>query len=98
VWDSERVVTVTRNSAKNTERNSFPVFHGADRLLKLIGALYQRPRFGDRPRKLRETDGEWGDIVPRPERSRKGLPMVCLVRPDGPENLLWPKLNKVDLE
>lgn len=89
MWDSERVVTVPGTSAKNTERNSFPLFHGADRLLKLIGALYQRPRFGDRPRDLRETDGRWGDSFSRPERSgRKGLPMVCLVRPDGPENLL----------
>lgn len=75
--------------AEGDESASLPVFDGADRVFKLIGALYQRPRFGDRPRHLDETDGEWRQPVDRRERSgRKGLPMVCLVRPDGHETLL----------
>ncbi|HET6503761.1 MAG TPA: hypothetical protein VFG87_23675 [Amycolatopsis sp.] len=59
-----------------------PLFAGADRLVELIGALYQRPRAGDRPRPL-ETPRTWGRVFPREERAdRRGLPMVCLVRPE----------------
>ncbi|MBB1152957.1 hypothetical protein [Amycolatopsis dendrobii] len=53
-------------------------FAGADRLVKLIGALYQRPRVGDRPRELRD-DGEWRPGYHRERAERRGLPMVCLV-------------------
>ncbi|WP_033293882.1 ABC transporter substrate-binding protein [Amycolatopsis jejuensis] len=53
-------------------------FAGADRLVKLIGALYQRPRVGDRPRELRD-DGEWRPGYHRERTGRRGLPMVCLV-------------------
>ncbi|MFC3510310.1 hypothetical protein ACFORO_09065 [Amycolatopsis halotolerans] len=53
-------------------------FAGADRLVKLIGALYQRPRIGDRPRELR-GDGEWRPGYHRERAGRRGLPMVCLV-------------------
>src|SRR5690242_11003301 len=54
-------------------------FLGADALVKLLGALCLRPRLGDRPRKLDEQC-HWGDY--QDERSeRRGLPMVCLVRP-----------------
>ncbi|MFE3174035.1 hypothetical protein ACFXPA_01300 [Amycolatopsis sp. NPDC059090] len=53
-------------------------FAGADRLVKLIGALYQRPRVGDRPRELQD-DGEWRRGYHRERAGRRGLPMVCLV-------------------
>ncbi|MGW4401609.1 ABC transporter substrate-binding protein [Amycolatopsis nivea] len=53
-------------------------FAGADRLVKLIGALYQRPRIGDRPRDLQD-DGEWRPGYHRERAGRRGLPMVCLV-------------------
>ncbi|WP_020665064.1 ABC transporter substrate-binding protein [Amycolatopsis benzoatilytica] len=53
-------------------------FAGADRLVKLVGALYQRPRIGDRPRDLRD-DGEWRSGYHRERTGRRGLPMVCLV-------------------
>lgn len=53
-------------------------FAGADRLVKLIGALYQRPRIGDRPRELLD-DGEWRPGYHRERAGRRGLPMVCLV-------------------
>ncbi|WP_037361171.1 ABC transporter substrate-binding protein [Amycolatopsis orientalis] len=53
-------------------------FAGADRLVKLIGALYQRPRLGDRPRELRDN-GEWQPGYHRERAERRGLPMVCLV-------------------
>ncbi len=83
------MVTTSETTEKSDENTNLPVFDGADRVFKLIGALYQRPRFGDRPRHLDETDGKWGEPVDRRERSgRKGLPMVCLVRPDGHETLL----------
>lgn len=83
------VVRERKGGRRGEESTNFPVFNGADRVLKLIGALYQRPRFGDRPRRLGETDGKWGEACDRRERSgRKGLPMVCLVRSDGHETLL----------
>jgi hypothetical protein len=66
------------------EADGTPVFLGVDQVLRLIGTLYQRPRFGDRPRDLNENTVQWGELVDRKERpGRKGLPMVCLVRPDG---------------
>ncbi|WP_409185305.1 ABC transporter substrate-binding protein [Amycolatopsis sp. VS8301801F10] len=53
-------------------------FAGADRLVKLIGALYQRPRVGDRPRELQDN-GEWQRGYHQERAERRGLPMVCLV-------------------
>ena len=53
-------------------------FVGADRLVKLIGALYERPRIGDRPRELLDN-GEWRPGYHRERAGRRGLPMVCLV-------------------
>ncbi|MBV9843752.1 MAG: hypothetical protein JOZ47_01575 [Kutzneria sp.] len=76
---------------ESTSRGRRPVFTGAGRLYRLIGALYQRPRVGDRPRTLTATETEvrWGESVDRAQRSgRKGLPIVCLVRPQGPDDLL----------
>jgi hypothetical protein len=64
-------------------------FRYADRVIRLLGALYQRPRLGDRPRTLNETDGAWAGTSDRRERQgRQGLPMVNLVRPDGPATVL----------
>ncbi|MET8998422.1 hypothetical protein [Amycolatopsis sp. NPDC004169] len=61
-------------------------FVGADVLVKLVGALCLRPRLGDRPRKLDEQC-HWGDY--QDERSeRRGLPMVCLVRPSESADVL----------
>jgi ABC-type branched-subunit amino acid transport system substrate-binding protein len=65
-----------------------PGFTGAAEVYRLIGALYQRPRFGDWPRKLTATNTStyWTGRVPRDERSeRRGLPMLCLVQPAGPD-------------
>lgn len=71
---------------RDRESDFWPVFVGAAQLVKLIGILYQRPRCGDRPRELSTTG--WREL-PRQERSaRRGLPMVCLVRPDGQDPLL----------
>jgi hypothetical protein len=64
-------------------------FRYADRVVRLLGALYQRPRLGDRPRTLNETDGTWASASDRRERQgRQGLPMVNLIRPDGPATVL----------
>ena len=69
--------------------SALPEFDGVDKLVKLIGALFRRPRVGDRPRELNETDGTWGELPERRQRpGRKGLPMVCLVRPSGHAELL----------
>ncbi|MBS2966086.1 hypothetical protein KGA66_23780 [Actinocrinis puniceicyclus] len=69
-----------------------PVFDGTDRLVQLIGALIRRARHGDRPRELR--DGAWVELADRRQRAgRKGLPMVCLVRP-GEHRLLLPALHE----
>src|SRR5881227_1109453 len=68
------------------ERTEALGFLGADALAKLLGALCLRPRLGDRPRKLDEH-GEWADY--QDERSeRRGLPMVCLVRPPESADVL----------
>jgi hypothetical protein len=65
------------------------MFVGVARLVELIGLLYQRPRFGDRPRKLGRSGAGWHELADRQERSgRRGLPMVCLVRPAGQDKLL----------
>lgn len=65
-------------------------FGGADRVVKLIGALYQRPRLGDWPRELHESDVEWkpGYQRERERSGRRGLPMVCLVREPQREGVL----------
>lgn len=66
-----------------------PLFVGMAQLVELIGLLYQRPRFGDRPRELDRSGAGWRELPDRKERSgRRGLPMVCLVRPEGPDELL----------
>jgi hypothetical protein len=57
-------------------------------LYRLIGALYRRPRFRDPARKL-DGAARWRRALSRRDASdRKGLPMVCLVHPDGPSTVL----------
>ncbi|MGH3773812.1 MAG: hypothetical protein ACRDRW_20880 [Pseudonocardiaceae bacterium] len=71
------------------ESNSRPIFAGAAQLVELIGKLYQRPPFGDRPREPDRGGTGWHELPDRQERSgRRGLPMVCLVRPEGQDQLL----------
>jgi hypothetical protein len=66
-----------------------PIFVGVAQLVALIGQLYQRTRFGDRPRQLDRAGTGWRELPDRSERSgRRGLPMVCLVRPEGQDELL----------
>lgn len=66
-----------------------PVFEHAVEVYRLIGALYQRPRFGDRPRTLHTTDFTWGAPVDEDRLSpKRGLPMLCLICSDGPADLL----------
>jgi hypothetical protein len=65
-----------------------PLFAGVTEVVALIRYLYERPGFGDRPRML-ELGSGWRELEDRRERShRRGLPMVCLVRPEGPDELL----------
>jgi ABC-type branched-subunit amino acid transport system substrate-binding protein len=63
-------------------------FEGADRVVRLIGALYQRPRLGDRPRELLEESVRWGPGYQEERSERLGLPMVSLVRPNGQRGVL----------
>ncbi|WP_239154437.1 hypothetical protein [Amycolatopsis sp. FDAARGOS 1241] len=63
-------------------------FTGSDKLVKLIGALYQRPRMGDLPRSLHQANVEWEPGYQQERAGRKGLPMVCLVRSDSCEGVL----------
>lgn len=68
---------------------ALPEFAGVDKLVKLVGSLFRRPRFGDRPRELNDASGEWSALADQRQRSgRQGLPMVCLVRPSGHEDVL----------
>lgn len=83
--------TGAEQNARPDRSGQPPLFLGADRLYRLIGALYQRTRLGDRPRRLTSTETEvrWGEPAERRDRAgRKGLPMVCLVRPSDVANLL----------
>jgi hypothetical protein len=76
-------------ATKEDHTDNRPVFVGMDAVFKLIGALFRRPRFRDPARRLDPETGRWRNDLNRRERSdRKGLPMVCLVRPHGPDNLL----------
>ncbi|WP_024801397.1 hypothetical protein [Nocardia sp. BMG51109] len=60
-----------------------PNFPGAGRVYRLIGALYQRPRYSDWPRKL-TGDLRWGGAYSKDGRSElRGLPMVYLVTPEN---------------
>ncbi|HWC84875.1 MAG TPA: hypothetical protein VG756_33355 [Pseudonocardiaceae bacterium] len=79
----------THTTARSGAGGDSLVFRHADRVVRLIGALYQRPRWGDRPRELDETDGRWGRLRVRAERQgRQGLPMLNLIRPAGPPGIL----------
>jgi hypothetical protein len=91
---SDRVATQQQAGPGRPQRHGrLPVFEHAVQLYRLIGALYQRPRFGDRPRTLRTEDFTWGASVDEDRRSpTRGLPMVCLICPDGPADLL----NRID--
>lgn len=74
-------------SGRSSEHGRSPVEHAVE-LYRLIGALYQRPRFGDRPRTL-GADFTWGASVDEDWFSpMRGLPMVCLVCPAGPADLV----------
>jgi ABC-type branched-subunit amino acid transport system substrate-binding protein len=65
------------------------VFTGKNEIFELIGALFRRPRFRDPARKLHASTRRWEKIPKRRDRAdRKGLPMVNLVRPNGPDDLL----------
>src|SRR5581483_11981593 len=65
------------------------VFTGKNEVFELIGALFRRPRFRDPARKLHPATHRWEKIPKRRDRvDRKGLPMVNLVRPNGPDDLL----------
>ncbi|MEV0071544.1 hypothetical protein [Amycolatopsis sp. NPDC050768] len=63
------------------EREDPLAFAGSDKLVKLVGALYQRPRMGDLPRSLHSVNVEWEPGYQQERAGRKGLPMVCLVGP-----------------
>jgi ABC-type branched-subunit amino acid transport system substrate-binding protein len=70
-------------------RENSLAFRDSHRIIRLIGALYQRPRFGDRPRELGELDGEWHGVWGRKERqARQGLPMLNLIHPADPGTVL----------
>lgn len=82
-------MTTQHERPKGARRHEqLPVFEHADQVYGLIGALYQRPRFGDRPRTL-NSDFTWGGPADRDRRSPKqGLPMLCLIRSGEPADLL----------
>jgi ABC-type branched-subunit amino acid transport system substrate-binding protein len=82
---------MAQTTSATYERQRDPLaFPGSEKLVKLIGALYQRPRMGDLPRSLHQANVEWEPgYQDRQERAgRRGLPMVCLVRSDSCEGVL----------
>ena len=80
--------TAVRDEPAN-QSSGLPLFVGVSAVVRLIGRLCQRPRFGDRPWQFDLDTGVWQEVSDRRERSaRQGLPMVCLVRDEGHEELL----------
>jgi len=75
------MATTTETGRPQPEETDPLAFEGADRLVRLIGALYRRPRIGDRPRELDEVGVTWKPGYQQERSGRRGLPMVCLVRP-----------------
>jgi ABC-type branched-subunit amino acid transport system substrate-binding protein len=79
-------ITVATKDDHTDDRSAFV---GMGAVFSLIGALVRRPRFRDPARRLDAATRRWRNALNRRDRSdRKGLPMVCLVRPYGPDNLL----------
>lgn len=72
---------VQTTTTPTEEREDPLAFAGSDKLVKLVGALYQRPRMGDLPWSLHSANVEWEPGYQQERAGRKGLPMVCLVGP-----------------
>jgi hypothetical protein len=73
----------------DSQSSDLPLFIGVSAVVRLIGNLYQRPSFGDRPWQFNLDTGAWQRVSDRRERSaRQGLPIVCLVRDEEHEGLL----------
>jgi hypothetical protein len=73
----------------DNQSSGLPLFVGVSAVVRLIGRLCQRPRFGDRPWQFDSDTSACQDVSDWRERSaRQGLPMVCLVRGEGHEELL----------
>lgn len=77
-------------TSENSERQDPALFDGAVPIYLLVGALYQRPRIGDRPRALHvhESEIQWKSEYQQERSGRRGLPMVCLVRPERHDGVL----------
>lgn len=72
-----------------SQSRGLPLFVGVSAVVGLIGHLYQRPSFGDRPWQINLDTGAWERVSDRRERpTRRGLPIVCLVRDEGHAGLL----------
>lgn len=69
--------------------NELPVFRGVAQIVGLVGRLCRRPRFGDDPIDD-DTDAR------RERRARRGLPLVCLIRPNEFDALLGGLSRKLD--
>ncbi|WP_329066885.1 hypothetical protein [Amycolatopsis sp. NBC_01480] len=77
-----------QTTATQEHRHDPLAFRGGEKLVKLIGALYQRPRMGDLPRSLHQANVEWEPGYQQERAGRRGLPMFCLVRSDSCEGVL----------
>jgi hypothetical protein len=73
----------------DNQSSDLPLFVGVSAVVRLIGHLYERPSFGDRPWQFNLDNGAWQKVSDRRERSaRQGLPIVCLVRDEEHKELL----------
>ncbi|MGH3623458.1 MAG: hypothetical protein ACRDQ5_16950, partial [Sciscionella sp.] len=69
-----------------TAPDNLPAFDGVVEVVELLGTLYARPTVGDNPP---------GEYTRWERRGRRGLPMVCLVRPDEHRALLPALLGRL---
>jgi hypothetical protein len=72
-----------------SQSREWPLFVGVSAVVRLIENLCQRPSFGDWPWQFNQDTGARQEVSGWRERSdRRGLPIVCLVRGEGHEELL----------
>jgi len=74
----------------NRQSSELPLFVGVSAVVGLIEHLYQRSSFGDRPWQFNLDTGAGQRVSDRREwSSRRGQPIVCLVRDEEHEELLY---------
>ena len=79
-------------SSEERESGELPIFRGVANVVELVERLCRRPRFGDDP-----GFGDAADALARRDRrTKRGLPLVCLIRPPRTDGLLGGLARRLD--